>query len=165
MINQSKGGFRAELLKFKLHVASWFSTMAAVAAVKFRRLEEDEEEDTEKGDIGNGLAEATKEKVLSESCTIVVEEDAEATLEKERHLLARVKRSIKDKKNSRVCSVINSWKAVVAGLIAFTLAMGISLLIYKLVKEPSPPFHPGKYKYKCTYSSCEIPKEFQAVYV
>lgn len=144
MINQSKGGLRAELFKLKLHVASWFSTMAAVAAVKFRRLEEDEEEDTEKGDIGNGLAEATKEKVLSESCTIVVEEDAEATLEKERHLLSRVKRSIKDKKNSRVCSVINSWKAVVAGLIAFTLAMGISLLIYKLVKEPSPPFHPGK---------------------
>ena len=91
----------------------------SVAGVKFRRLSEERE--------ANGNGDLKTDPVGGEttgdsSCDVVLD------LDKERHVNSD---SVKGK--IRCKAIMNSWKAVLIGLAAFAIAIGISLLIYKLV--------------------------------
>lgn len=116
----------------------------AVAAVRFRRLPEESEgaEEMEGDSRKFGTDSPQTDPQLdgeavnaSDSYEVVIED---GQLEKEYHL-----RKTFPYKCRKCCSVVKSWKTVMIGLIAFAAAMGISLVIYELVKEPSPPFYPG----------------------
>lgn len=111
----------------------------AVTSVRFRRLVVEDEDEGRGEELENGSSQLGMD-YDHEDDNASNDEKFLIDMEEDKKLAAEHHES---KRAGKTC-VLSSWKSVVLGLAVFTIAIAISLLIYKLVKEPTPPFHPGE---------------------